>query len=159
MIYEPIIKAHQKKFKEAYNLINDSEDQIFEKFVNYSELLQHQPDVFSSDLEFLDLVCVGGGQDGGLDGIAIKVNGYFIKSQEEIDEVQAIIERASKIETNAKIKALKQAIETAFANKTASLTVDDIFHSHAIARELVGIFIEKILVDDETDDIEVIFKN
>ena len=35
--------------------------------------------------------------------------------QEEIDEVQAIIERASKIETNAKIKALKQAIETAFA--------------------------------------------
>ena len=86
MIYEPIIKAHQKKFKEAYNLIKDSEDQIFEKFVNYSELLQHQPDVFSSDLEFLDLVCIGGGQDAGLDGIAIKVNGYFIKSQEEIEE-------------------------------------------------------------------------
>ena len=86
MIYEPIIKAHQKKFKEAYNLIKDTEDQIFEKFVNYSELLQHQPDAFSSDLEFLDLVCVGGGQDAGLDGIAIKVNGYFIKSQEEIDE-------------------------------------------------------------------------
>ena len=59
MIYEPIIKAHQKKFKEAYNLIKDSEDQIFEKFVNYSELLQHQPDVFSSDLEFLDLVSSG----------------------------------------------------------------------------------------------------
>lgn len=86
MIYEPIIKAHQKKFKEAYNLIKDSEDQIFEKFVNYSELLQHQPDVFSSDLEFLDLVCVGGGQDAGLDGIAIKINGFFIKSQEEIEE-------------------------------------------------------------------------
>ena len=86
MIYEPIIKAHQKKFKEAYNLIKDSEDQVFEKFVNYSELLQHQPDVFSSDLEFLDLVCVGGGNDAGLDGVAIKVNGFFIKSQEEIDE-------------------------------------------------------------------------
>lgn len=86
MIYEPIIKAHQKKFKEAYNLVKDTEDQLFEKFVNYSELLQHQPDVFSSDLEFLDLVCVGGGQDAGLDGIAIKVNGFFIKSQEEIEE-------------------------------------------------------------------------
>ena len=36
MIYEPIIKAHQNKFKEAYNLIKDSEDQIFEKFVNSS---------------------------------------------------------------------------------------------------------------------------
>lgn len=34
--------------------------------------------------------------------------------QEEIDEVKAIIENAEKIKTNAKIKALKQAIETAF---------------------------------------------
>ncbi|MBQ8428854.1 MAG: DISARM system SNF2-like helicase DrmD [Clostridia bacterium] len=35
--------------------------------------------------------------------------------QEEIDEVTAIIDNATKIKTNAKIKALKQAIETAFA--------------------------------------------
>lgn len=34
--------------------------------------------------------------------------------QEEIDEVTAIIENAEKIRTNAKIKALKQAIEAAF---------------------------------------------
>lgn len=34
--------------------------------------------------------------------------------QEEIDEVKEIIENAEKIKTNAKIKALKQAIETAF---------------------------------------------
>lgn len=86
MIYEPIIKAHQKKFVDAFGLTKDTEDTVFEKFVNYSELLQHQPDAFSSDLEFLDSVCVGGGQDGGLDGIAIKVNGFFVKSQEEIDE-------------------------------------------------------------------------
>ena len=50
-------------------------------------------------------------------------------------------------------------IEAAFTAKTESLTVDEIFKTHTIARELVGIFIEKILVDDETDDIEVIFKN
>lgn len=35
--------------------------------------------------------------------------------QEEIDEVKAIIEDAKKIKTNAKIKALKQALETAFS--------------------------------------------
>lgn len=35
--------------------------------------------------------------------------------QEEIDEVTAIIDNATKIKTNAKIKALKQAIEAAFA--------------------------------------------
>lgn len=34
--------------------------------------------------------------------------------QEEIDEVTAIIDNATKIKTNAKIKALRQAIETAF---------------------------------------------
>lgn len=34
--------------------------------------------------------------------------------QEEIDEVKAIIENAEKIKTNAKIKALKQAIDAAF---------------------------------------------
>lgn len=34
--------------------------------------------------------------------------------QEEIDEVKSIIENAEKIKTNAKIKALKQAIEAAF---------------------------------------------
>lgn len=34
--------------------------------------------------------------------------------QEEIDEVKAIIENAEKIKTNAKIKALKQAVEAAF---------------------------------------------
>ena len=36
------------------------------------------------------------------------------KIQEEIDEVKAIIESAEKIKSNAKIKALKQAIEAAF---------------------------------------------
>lgn len=36
------------------------------------------------------------------------------KIQEEIDEVKAIIENAEKIKSNAKIKALKQAIEAAF---------------------------------------------
>lgn len=35
--------------------------------------------------------------------------------QEEINEVKAIIENATKIHTNAKIKALRQAIEAAFA--------------------------------------------
>lgn len=34
--------------------------------------------------------------------------------QEEIDEVKAIIENAEKIKTNAKIKALKQAVDAAF---------------------------------------------
>ena len=86
MIFEPIIKVHQKKFSEAFNLTKSSEDEVFEKFANYTELLQHQPDAFSSDLELLDTVCIGGGNDGGIDGIAIKINNYLIKTRDEIDE-------------------------------------------------------------------------
>lgn len=48
--------------------------------------MQHQPDAFSSDMELLDTVSIGGGNDGGIDGIAIKVNNYLIKTQDEIDE-------------------------------------------------------------------------
>ena len=81
------------------------------------------------------------------------------RCEEQADEAIKAQEqhKAKLVELNAVLTQVN-AIETAFANKTASLTVDDIFHSHAIARELVGVFIEKILVDDETDDIEVIFK-
>ena len=82
------------------------------------------------------------------------------RCEEQADEAIEAQEqhKAKLVELNAVLTQVNE-IETAFANKTASLTVDDVFHSHAIARELVGIFIEKILVDDETDDIEVIFKN
>lgn len=86
MIYEPIIKAHQKKIVESFGLLKCSDSEAFEKFVNYTELLQHQPDAFSSDSELLDTVCIGGGDDGGIDGIAIKINNYLIKTIDEIDE-------------------------------------------------------------------------
>lgn len=86
MIYEPIIKAHQKKFVESFDLKKCSDSEAFEKFANYTELLQHQPDAFSSDMELLDTVSIGGGNDGGIDGIALKVNNYLIKTQDEIDE-------------------------------------------------------------------------
>lgn len=95
MIYEPIIKAHQKKFAESNGLKSDNDDALFEKFAIYSELLQHQPDAFMSDSELLDLICIGGAGDGGIDGIAIKINGYFIKS---IDEIDSFLKTANNID-------------------------------------------------------------
>ena len=50
-------------------------------------------------------------------------------------------------------------IEAEFKAKTAKLTVDDIFKSYAIAREIVGLFVEKIVVDDTNDDIQIMFKD
>ena len=50
-------------------------------------------------------------------------------------------------------------IEAAFTAKTECLTVDDIFKTYAISREIVGLFVEKIVVDDTGDDIEIILKD
>lgn len=87
MIEEPIIDARFKKFIQRYELSKMNEDEAFEQFANYSVLFQHQPDAFTSDSELLDTTCVGGCNDNGIDGIAIKVNGFLIKSRDEIDEL------------------------------------------------------------------------
>lgn len=87
MTDEPIIQARLKKFAESHNLDFNAKDELFEYFANYSILFQHQPDAFSADFELLDDISVGGGNDGGLDGVAIKVNGFLIKSKDEIDEL------------------------------------------------------------------------
>lgn len=85
MTDEPIIQAKLKKFVDTNNIHIEDNDALFEYFANYSILYQHQPDAFSADSELMDVICVGGGQDGGIDGIAIKVNGFLIKSKEEIE--------------------------------------------------------------------------
>lgn len=85
MTDEPIIQAKLKKFVETNNIQIEDKDELFEYFANYSILYQHQPDAFSADSELMGDICVGGGLDGGIDGIAIKVNGFLIKSKEEIE--------------------------------------------------------------------------
>lgn len=87
MTNEPIINAKLKKFIQQYELEKLDVDSAFERFANYSILFQHQPDAFSSDQELLDTISVGGGKDNGIDGIAIKVNGFLIKTVDEIDEL------------------------------------------------------------------------
>ena len=91
MTDEPIIHAKLKKFVESNNLNITDKDELFEYFANYSILFQHRPDAFCADSELLDEICVGGGLDGGLDGIAIKVNGFLIRSKEEIDELNHMV--------------------------------------------------------------------
>ncbi|MCB0399639.1 MAG: AIPR family protein [Winogradskyella sp.] len=95
MQIEPVINARFKQFKKSNDLENIPDGEAFERFVNHSILSQHQPDAFSSDTEMLDFVCVGGTSDMGIDGIAIKVNGILVKSNEDI---QDIITRFKRIE-------------------------------------------------------------
>ncbi len=87
MTLEPIIKAKLEKFRKDYLLKDLSEDKLFERFVNYHILSQQQPGIFSTEYELLDKICVGGGNDLGLDGVAISLNGKYVKSCEDIDDV------------------------------------------------------------------------
>ena len=81
------------------------------------------------------------------------------RCEEQADEaIEAQAQHKARLAEVQNMLSHVDEIEAAFTAKTESLTVDEIFKTHTIARELVGIFIEKIIVDDETDDIEVIFK-
>ena len=85
MIYEPTIAFELTQFQNAYQYLNIGENAAFERFINYNLLLQFQPDAFTSDSRLLETISVGGGDDLGQDGIAIKINNTFISSLEELD--------------------------------------------------------------------------
>ncbi|MFQ1659131.1 hypothetical protein ACK39C_00005 [Aeromonas veronii] len=69
MNVEPMIKVRLNRFIEQYNLFSLKDSESFEKYVNFSILSNHQPDAFGADSDFLNKVCVGGGNDLGIDGM------------------------------------------------------------------------------------------
>ena len=80
MTLTPIIKAKLEQYIEDYYLTSLTESKAFERFINDNILSQIQPSVFKTEYELLDMICVGGSNDMGIDGIAISLNGQFIKS-------------------------------------------------------------------------------
>ena len=87
MKLEPIIKVKVNTFATNYNCAGLTEDETFEHFVNWIILQRHQPNAFTSDIELLDAVCVGGQHDMGIDGLCISVNGMIIKSITEAKDL------------------------------------------------------------------------
>jgi AIPR protein len=94
MNVEPIINAKLKKFRERMELTNVPDGIAFEQFVNYTILSAHQPDAFNGDSELFDKINVGGTKDMGIDGIAIKLNGLFIK---DIDEAKDLVKKLPRL--------------------------------------------------------------
>lgn len=95
---EPILKSHFNNFKKTFeietNAQPDKESKAFEKFVNYVLFSLDYPEIFTGDSELLDFVCVGGGNDTGIDGIGIRVNDRLVRN---IDEVKEIVQSSKKI--------------------------------------------------------------
>ena len=56
-------------------------------FVIHSILSHHQPGVFASDGELLENICVGGPNDMGIDGLAIKLNDLLITGKEDAEDL------------------------------------------------------------------------
>jgi hypothetical protein len=80
---DAIISHQLNEFQKKYALTKLGESEAFEHFVNYCIVSRISPERFS----FED-IGIGGGGDGGIDGIAIIVNGILISSTEEIDDLR-----------------------------------------------------------------------
>ena len=94
MNVEPIINSRFKRFRDKMELTNIPDGIAFEQFVNYTILIAHQPDAFNGDNELFEAVNVGGEKDMGIDGIAIKLNGIFIRN---IEEAQDLVKKFPRI--------------------------------------------------------------
>lgn len=93
---EPILKSHFNKFKSSFEINTETdnieqqrknESEAFEKFVNYTIFSMDYPEIFTGDTDLLDFICVGGGNDTGIDGIGIKINERLVRSIEEIEQI------------------------------------------------------------------------
>lgn len=93
---EPILKAHFTKFKQSFEISTfaptpeeeiQNEAAAFEKFVNYVIFSLDYPEIFTADIELLNYVCAGSGNDTGIDGMGIKINDRLVRSEEEILQI------------------------------------------------------------------------
>lgn len=87
MLYEPMIQARINSFRNEHAITDIAEDKLFELFVNDTILHNHQPDINTFEDTILDECSVGGMNDMGIDGLAIKVNGSFVSSKQDINEL------------------------------------------------------------------------
>lgn len=93
---DPILKHHFNSFKTSFEINCEGktpeetklkESKAFEKFVNYVLFSLDFPEVFTADVDLLDYVCVGGGNDTGIDGIGIKINDRIVRSIENVKDI------------------------------------------------------------------------
>ena len=83
----PIIRNKMRTYQKQNDFCNFNDDELFEHFVNQMILMSHNITAFEYASDLLETVCVGGKNDMGIDGLAIKINGTFIASTEEIDQI------------------------------------------------------------------------
>lgn len=81
---------------------------------------------------------------------------YENQAQECVDCRKTYESRLAELD---KILSKVDKVQKAFSEQSERLTMDEIFSSPELSRAIIGTFIEKIVVDDSNDDIEIIFKS
>lgn len=81
-IKNPIINAYLNDFIKCFDLPNSNYTESFEHFCNYFILKNR----IRTDVE-LDVIHTGGGDDLGIDGIAIIVNNQLISGMEDLEKI------------------------------------------------------------------------
>lgn len=150
MTLNPIINAKLRKYKEDFYL-SCNDDEAFERFINYHVLSKFQPGVFDTDFELMDLISVGGGDDLGLDGIAIFLNGQMIRSCEDIDDLLSGSKRGNFeiVFTQSKNKSKFDLGEfMKFTNGVENFLQDDITMPHNKNIDSWHMIYQYILSDD-----------
>ena len=103
-------------FKRDFNLSEKKEDVLFEQFINYCLITRIHPEAFTSDFDKIERLKVGGGEDTGIDGLAIIVNDHFVISTDAIDGL-----RSSQKRLDAKFVFIQSKMSPEFkAEKVAS---------------------------------------
>ena len=87
MNLKPVIKSQLKNFAQKFSLEKKEEAELFEYFVNYNILYEHDCRAFQGSTDILSFISVGSSNDMGIDGIAIKINGELLESPEHLDDL------------------------------------------------------------------------
>ncbi|MDM8567574.1 hypothetical protein QUF74_18245, partial [Candidatus Halobeggiatoa sp. HSG11] len=77
-----ITKQLLEDFSKAQEILDKKDDVIFEKFCNYTIITNEYNKTFD-----IETITIGGGNDTGIDGIAIIANGHLIENNDEIDDL------------------------------------------------------------------------
>ncbi|MFE7529707.1 AIPR family protein [Kitasatospora sp. NPDC057542] len=80
-----VTKSYVEQFKRDQSLDGSSESETFEHFANFCVTSDIHDDEF-----LLDDVHMGGGNDLGIDGIAILINGTLVTSPEEVQDLLTV---------------------------------------------------------------------
>ena len=153
-----ILQGYLKDFKKDFAISDElKEDIVFEHFANFCILSKIHPEAFYNDSFKVEDINIGGGNDTGIDGIAIVVNEHIVSSIEEIDSLVDDLQRLDvkfifiQSKTSPKFKAgdigtFIFGVKDFFKEKASLKTNDDLENLRSLKDH---IFSRSIMMDDK----------